>query len=60
MEWQEYLLQLAEITKTWWDGSHDWSTALERHKLHRKDQEEEERELPFRAAGVHGALPRYG
>lgn len=28
--------------------------------LGRTNQEEEERELPFRAAGVHGALPRYG
>ena len=29
---------LVGITDTWWDGSHDWSVAMETYRLFRKDR----------------------
>ena len=29
---------LVGITETWWDGSHDWSVAMERYRLFRKKE----------------------
>ena len=29
---------IVAITKTWWDGSHDWNTAMDSYKLFRRDR----------------------
>jgi len=29
---------LAGIMEMWWDGSHDWSAAMKRYRLFRKDR----------------------
>ena len=33
---QQQGYDLTGITKTWWDGSHDWSAAVEGYRLFRK------------------------
>mgnify|MGYP001856293028 CR=1 FL=1 len=31
---------IVAITKTWWEGSHDWSIAIDGYKLFRRDRQE--------------------
>lgn len=56
-------LQPLGITEKWWDGSRDWSAAMDGYKLYREDRPERRKggyTLCERAAGMQGALPGDG
>lgn len=36
VQWQD--CSFVEVTEMWWDGSHDWSAALEGHRPWRKER----------------------